>query len=92
MLINPESFEYQICHRLSHMQDRAQKTKNYIRTILQIKKQLEIGDPINEDDFKLLDTMIDDIIVLNEICNDSEDFGTFIHYHSGMDAYLSNSK
>lgn len=88
MVINTESFEYQLSHRLSHMQERAKKTKNYIKTILEIKKQIEIGDGITEDEFKLLDTMLDDIIVINELCNDCEDFGTFIHYHSGMDAYL----
>jgi len=88
MLINPESFEYQLSHRLSHMQDRAQKTKKYITKILQIKKQIEIGDPIDDEDFKLLDTMLDDIIFIRELCVESEDFGNFIHYHSGIDAYL----
>jgi len=87
-----DTFGYKICILLSFMQDRATENKDFIDRVMAVKRQIRIGDPIDDDDQLFVSDMLDDVIRIAEMCTNHEDFGKFLYTHADIDAYLSTSK
>lgn len=83
-----DTYGYKICILLSFMQDRAEQDKNFIDRIMAIKRQIRIGDPIDDDDQLFFSDIMDDVIRIAELGTKHEDFGKFLYTHADIDAYL----
>lgn len=87
-----ETFGYKICILLSFMQDRAVENKDFINRMMDVKRQIRIGDPIDDDDQLFISDILDDVIRIAEICRNHNDFGKFLYTHADIDAYLDTKK
>lgn len=83
-----ETYGYKICILLSFMQDRAGANKNFVDRIMTIKRQVRIGDPIDDDDQLFFSDILDDVIRIADLGEKHEDFGKFLYTHADIDAYL----
>ncbi|MGD1319511.1 hypothetical protein [Chryseobacterium sp. 2R14A] len=83
-----DTYGYKICILLSFMQDRATENKDFIDRIMAIKRQIRIGDPIDDDDQLFFSDIMDDVIRIAELGSKHEDFGKFLFVNADIDAYL----
>lgn len=82
------TFAYKICIQLSFMHDRAMATPDFISRILDIKKRIQIGDPIDDADQVLVSDIFDDIMRISQMSEKCKDFGKLMYTNADIDAYL----
>jgi hypothetical protein len=83
-----DTYGYKICILLSFMQDRASENPNWQDRILSIKRQIRIGDPIDDEDQLFVSDIFDDVLRIADLGAKHEDFGKFLYTHADIDAYL----
>lgn len=92
------SFEYDMAFQLSYMMDRSELHKSIVSKVLKLKNHILNDEPLDDEERNMINRILDDHLIINEICKNSEGFGKFLYCHADLDAYLpttnpnSNSK